>query len=535
MSQAHSITVSPTPARTPGTEPPSSGIVSGQSKSGTHTFDRLPDSLLERCTLIAPLGKGGMAEVFLAACDVAPHERRPVVIKRLYPHWGDDASVVQMFMDEARLVCCLEHENIVKTLEVGTIGGRCCIAMEYLVGQPLQRLMRRTWRSGGLSIDLAVYIAIRILEALEYAHEARDHQGRSLDIVHRDISPHNILITNSGLVKVLDFGIAKAKSHEGRTAAGLIKGKFAYLAPEQAYGQSIDRRADIWSTGVVLWEMLCGTRLFRADNEAATLRATLRAEIPDVSTLRTEVQPALDQIISRALQRHPNLRYRNATQMKHELQSYLTSLHQCPTGATLASLVRDLFPGEIAQQQQLAHELTQTQNYTDPETPEASANTHVTPGTGATSIEVSHITGLMRELSQRNRVAFRGILVVLFTSVAVTSFLVSLLFSPFSRRSTAPSVTNKSSLRAMPVSADVILGPVSIEDDKSTPEPAASVDTSPEPSAGPTTLPRNASGASGNPVGQWHWAAGAPSARAPNAVRKPAKQKTLPPTRNYGI
>jgi len=493
----------------------------------------MPNGLLERCTLIAPLGKGGMAEVFLAACEVTAYERRPVVIKRLYPHLGDDASVVQMFMDEARLVCCLEHENIVKTLEVGTIGGQCCIAMEYLAGQPLQRLMRRTWRSGGLSIDLAVYIAIRILEALEYAHEVRDHQGRSLEIVHRDITPHNVFVTNSGLVKVLDFGIAKAKSHEGRTAAGLIKGKFAYLAPEQAYGQSIDRRADIWSTGVVLWEMLCGTRLFRADNEAATLRATLRAEIPDVSTLRTEVQPELDRIISRALQRHPNLRYRNATQMKHELQSYLTSLHECPTSSTLASLVRELFPGEIAQQQQLAHEL-QTHDYADPEIPE-SINTHATPSNGATSTEVSHIDTLMHELTRRHRIALRSMLVVLFASVAVASFCVFYLLAPLNRQS-APSSANKSAARAMPVSTDVILGPVSIEDNQSTPELATSVDTLPEPGASAmTTRPRNVSEASKNPAARWHWAPGAPSAMTPSATRRTVKQKTFRPTRNYGI
>ena len=236
--QAPVINVLTSPSQTQGPEAPNSGVALSNSRSGAHAIDRLPLGLLDRCTLYAPLGKGGMAEVFLAACEVAPRERRPVVIKRLYPHFGDDPSVVQMFMDEARLVCCLDHENIVKTLDVGTIGGHFCLAMEYLAGQPLQRLMRRTWSAGGLSIDLAVYIAIRVLEALEYAHDARDRQGRTLDIVHRDISPHNIFVTNNGLVKVLDFGIAKAKSHEGRTAAGLIKGKFAYLAPEQAYGQA---------------------------------------------------------------------------------------------------------------------------------------------------------------------------------------------------------------------------------------------------------------------------------------------------------
>ena len=336
--------------QTQGFETPISGVVPNPSSSGAHAIGRLSLGLLDRCTLVAPLGRGGMAEVFLAAYEVTPRERCPVVIKRLYPHFGEDPSVIQMFMDEARLVCCLDHESIVKTLDVGTIDGHLCFAMEYLPGQPLQRLMRRTWSAGGLSIDLAAYIAIRVLEALEYAHDARDHQGRALDIVHRDITPHNIFVTNDGLVKVLDFGIAKAKSQEGRTAAGLIKGKFAYLAPEQAYGKRVDRRTDLWSMGVVLWEMLSGTRLFRAENEAATLRATLRAEIPPVSTLRVEVEPELDQILPRALQRHPSLRYPNATQMKQDLEGYLVSTNQSPCQQALAGLMHELFPGEITEQ-----------------------------------------------------------------------------------------------------------------------------------------------------------------------------------------
>ena len=357
--QAHSINVPSSPILTKEEDAANSGIIARGSRVGNAS--QVPLGVMERYTLVAPLGRGGMAEVFLAACEVAPRVRRPVVIKRLCPHFGDEPHVVQMFMDEARLVCCLEHENIVKTLDVGVMGGQCCIVMEYLAGQPLQRLMRRTWSSGGLPIDLAVFIAIRVLEALEYAHDATDHRGRPLDIVHRDISPHNIFVTNNGLVKVLDFGIAKAKSHEGRTEAGLIKGKFAYLAPEQAYAQKVDRRTDLWSVGVVLWEMLAGTRLFRADNEAATLRATLRAEIPPVSTLRTEVHPDLDQILARALQRPRNFRYRNASEMKHELQNYLSSADQYPDDSALATLIRGQFPSEILEQRRAVYALMQAQ------------------------------------------------------------------------------------------------------------------------------------------------------------------------------
>ncbi len=542
--QAHRIKVLTSSARTPGSDAPSSGVVPSTSRSGTHAFDSRPTGLLERCTLFAPLGKGGMAEVFLAACDVTPRERRPVVIKRLYPHFSDDASVVQMFTDEARLVCGLEHENIVRTLEVGSMDGQCCIAMEYLAGQPLQRLMRRTWSSGGLSIELAVHITIQILEALEYAHDARDQQGRSLDIVHRDISPHNVFVTNDGLVKVLDFGIAKAKSHEGRTAAGLIKGKFAYLAPEQAYGQKVDRRADIWSVGVVLWEMLSGTRLFRADSEAATLRATLRADIPNVSTLRTEVHPELDRILSRALQRHPKLRYRDATHMKEELQGYLSSFQQCPTSSTLANLVHELFPAEIIQQRQLVFESMQSRNYPALETPEASTNASATPSPSAISTEVSHVDGLLQELTTRHQKVIRRILVVLFASVAVASFSIVFALSGLNHQPAIPA-----SHARMPGSLSAIPEPASTQDKRPTQEnvgeervamPVAvtrvgdsgALIVAPDDSAVNMCLGKP-SGVSDNPLTQAPPATSAPTVSS--VLRNGVKQKTLRPKRDYGI
>ncbi len=542
--QALVINVLTSPIQTQGPEAPSSGIALSTSKSGAHTIDRLPVGLLDRCTLFAPLGKGGMAEVFLAAHEVAPHERRPVVIKRLYPHFSDDPSVVQMFMDEARLVCCLDHENIVKTLDVGTIDGHFCLAMEYLAGQPLQRLMRRTWSAGGLSIDLAAYIAIRVLEALEYAHDARDRQGRALDIVHRDITPHNIFVTNSGLVKVLDFGIAKAKSHEGRTAAGLIKGKFAYLAPEQAYGQRVDRRSDLWSMGVVLWEMLSGTRLFRADNEAATLRATLRADIPSVSTFRAEVPPELDQILSRALRRNPNLRYHDATQMKQDLQGYLVSTKQNPGQHTLARLIQELFPEEIAEQRRLANELMAPQNSLLPGNTGVFADTEPTPVTGesAISMEVSHVDDLTDELTKHHQLAFRVILVALFASVAIASFVACYFLGPLSRQPTVSS-PHKSAAVPMPVAAaarPVATDGEQLLDEQSTtleldglvigtePEPAPSVSSS---DANSPILPE----ISRSPASRSSVDVGALPPAALKATKKPFKHKVVQPTRDYGI
>ncbi|MET0792669.1 MAG: serine/threonine-protein kinase, partial [Polyangiaceae bacterium] len=231
---------------------------------------------LERYKLVARLGQGGMAEVFLAAWEVAPFVHRPVVIKRLHPHFNEDTRLVQMFLDEARLLTQLDHPNVVRTLEAGVIDGRCCIAMEYLEGQPLHRVLRRAYQHGGLAPELAVSIAISVLDGLHYSHETTGANGRALEIVHRDVSPQNVYVTNDGEVKVLDFGIAKANTQEGRTATGIIKGKVGYIAPEQAKAEVVDRRADVWSAGVVLWEALAGARLFKADTDAATLGLCLQ-------------------------------------------------------------------------------------------------------------------------------------------------------------------------------------------------------------------------------------------------------------------
>ena len=442
------------PAKTRESDATNSDIPPSASRARSPAFGAAPLDVLERYTLLAPLGKGGMAEVFLAVWQVAPRTRRPVVIKRLYEHFSDDPVVSQMFMDEARLVCCLEHECIVKTHEVGVIDGLCCIAMEYLAGQPLRRLIRRTWNSGGLPIDLAVYIAIRVLQALEYAHDVQDHQGRPLEIVHRDISPHNVFVTNNGLVKVLDFGIAKARSHEGRTAAGLIKGKFAYLAPEQANNLAVDRRADVWSVGVVLWEMLSGTRLFKADNEAATLRATLEADIPIASTHRAEVHPELDRILWRALQRDRNLRYRNASDMKQELLSYLQSTHQSPDKSALATMMHEQFHDEIVDQRRLVYELMETGTLAQSEATAAHSTTEtsLTGADSAISVEMSRIGTLVQELAARHRLVLHTMLVSLFVFVAVASFFVGIYWFRLNTQG-PPSIMYRPGATAIPAAA----------------------------------------------------------------------------------
>jgi serine/threonine protein kinase len=376
----------------------------------------VPLESLERYKLVAPLGHGGMAEVFLAAWEVAPFVHQPVVVKRLHTHFNEDQRLVQMFLDEARLLCLLDHPHVVKTLEAGVIDGKCCIAMEYLEGQPLHRVLRRAYQRGQLPIEAAVSIAVSVLEGLDYAHDAVDGAGQSLEIVHRDISPQNVFVTNDGQVKVLDFGIAKARTHEGRTATGVVKGKVGYIAPEQAAGESVDRRADIWSTGVVLWEALTGTRLFKAETDAGALNLSLRGEIPTAATHRPELPLELEVVLARALQRPRALRYRTALAMQKDLENWQKSVGKALTPAALGALMHELFASEMLEQRRMVSVLMARSDCTAP----APISTRAPSSTGAlvlsndaATANMSEMTQLMHAMGKRHRRAFRSIIALL--------------------------------------------------------------------------------------------------------------------------
>ncbi|MEP7051038.1 MAG: serine/threonine-protein kinase [Pseudomonadota bacterium] len=366
-----------------------------------------PLESLERYKLVGRLGQGGMAEVFLAAWEVAPFVHRPVVIKRLHTHFSDDQRLVQMFLDEARLLCLLEHPHVVKTLEAGVIDGRCCIAMEYLEGQPLHRVLRRAAERGQLPIETAVTIAISVLAGLDYAHNASDAQGQTLELVHRDISPQNVFVGNDGQVKVLDFGIAKAKSHQGRTATGIVKGKVGYIAPEQAAGELVDRRADIWSTGVVLWEALTGSRLFKGETDAATLSQSLKGEIPRASARRPNLPVQLDAVLTRALQRSPALRYPSARAMQQDLEAWLKGAGHAPSSETTSGLMGELFGSEIGEQRRMVSVLMARSDCTAPapisNRAPNSTSALIVNRTQATSSELSSVNERMNDLGRRRR------------------------------------------------------------------------------------------------------------------------------------
>jgi eukaryotic-like serine/threonine-protein kinase len=289
----------------------------------------------------ARLGTGGMADVFLAVARGPVGFNKLVVVKRLRA--SDDTTHVRMFLDEARLAARLSHPNIVNTYEVDESRGKLFITMEYLEGQSLQGL--QSWlraRSQTLSEGLAIYIAVQALKGLHYAHELADYDGTPLGVVHRDVSPHNLMITYGGEVKVLDFGIAKAAMNVTHTETGMLKGKVRYMAPEQAAERSVDRRADVFAFGIVLWEMIAQRQLYVGDSVSILTRIGSE-DAPPLRTVRPEVSPELEAIVARALRRKVDERYQTAEEMRVDLERLMRGKSESASDVELARLVTDAF------------------------------------------------------------------------------------------------------------------------------------------------------------------------------------------------
>jgi len=308
-------------------------------------------------TIIGKLGHGGMAAVFLALASGQSGFQKLLVLKRLHAHLEDEPMIGRMFHDEIKLASRLSHPHVVQTVEVGASGGRPYLAMEYLDGQPLNAVQRRCAELGrALPAVLAARIVSDALDGLHYAHEATDYDGTPLSIVHRDVSPHNLFVTYDGRVKVLDFGIAKATTQESLTQAGTIKGKLAYMAPEQACGVPVDRRADVWGMGVVMWELLARRRLFRRGTDVEMLSAVLGDGIAFV----TEIDPALSrplaEICDHALQRDPDARWQSALAMKEAIDDWLASTGNASSPAALAGLMKELFTTDIVERRERIRE-----------------------------------------------------------------------------------------------------------------------------------------------------------------------------------
>jgi len=317
-----------------------------------------------RYRLCYELASGGMATVYLARID-GPHGfEKLVALKRIHPHLVSERRYVEMFLDEARIASGITHPNVCTVFDFGESGGEYFLTMEYLVGEPLARVFRRVTASAEQrESPLLPFKMARIIEeaceGLHAAHESKDANGELLNVVHRDVSPRNLFMTYSGVIQVVDFGIASARQRTHRTATGHLKGTMPYTAPEQISGGTVDRRVDIWGLGVVLWELLTFDRLFRRETEVETMYAVLAGDIPAPSERRPDIPPELDGIVMKALQRDPNERWQTAREMGQALHAFASKQAEHVGAAELSSWMNELFPqGEASRREIMDRALT---------------------------------------------------------------------------------------------------------------------------------------------------------------------------------
>ena len=274
--------------------------------------------------LVKQIAVGGMAEIYLAKSEGFSGFEKHVALKMIHPNFSSDSHFVRMLVEEAKITVFLNHVNIGQIFDLGRIGDIYYIAMEFIDGPDIYRIMRRLTEQGHqMPCDVAAYIIHEANAGLDYAHRCRDQLGNPLNIIHRDISPQNIMISRSGEVKIVDFGIAKAALRARQTAVGVIKGKYYYMSPEQAWGEPLDARTDIFSTGVVLYEILAGQMLHLEEDVAILLDLVRRANIPPLRKKRPDVPPELEAVVMKAVAKDPNDRWQSANEFQHALHTFL--------------------------------------------------------------------------------------------------------------------------------------------------------------------------------------------------------------------
>ncbi|MBN9687604.1 MULTISPECIES: serine/threonine-protein kinase [unclassified Corallococcus] len=302
-----------------------------------------------RYELVSWLGRGGMAETWHAQLVGAAGVTKPVLIKKVLPEYADDEAFISMFISEARISATLSHGNVAQVFDFGQVEGEYFLAMEFVDGKPLDKVLKRAMKSGlpALPIPVAVFIAMEMCRGLHYAHSRTDSSGKPLGIVHRDISPDNVLVSYEGQVKIVDFGIAKAQLQRGfKTAPGVVKGKYLFFSPEQARGEDVDARTDVWATGVVLYELLCG-RLPVDGPPHVVMMKIAHGEIPPLSQLRPDLPEALNHIVLQALNPDPARRFATSHAFGDALAGFLYANHPRFSSLSLAHLLRVLFRGDL--------------------------------------------------------------------------------------------------------------------------------------------------------------------------------------------
>lgn len=299
-----------------------------------------------------------MAEVYRASSSGAGGFQKQIAIKRILPNYANNEEFRRMFETEARICSSLTHGNIAQVYDFVKNGETLLLAMEFVNGKNLRQYINKTKKvDRSIPIELSVFIINEVCKGLEYAHSKKDDvTGKPQNIIHRDMSPQNIMISYEGAVKIVDFGIAKAKDRVSETRAGVIKGKFGYMSPEQANGESVDHRTDIFSTGIILWELLTGKRLFAAENDLATLKLIQECQIIRPNKLNPNLPPELDKIVMKALTRDLSLRYHNAGSFHRTLQEFLNKNFPMFTQREAGELFQAVFQTEIASEKRRAEQ-----------------------------------------------------------------------------------------------------------------------------------------------------------------------------------
>jgi len=298
--------------------------------------------------LLERINVGGMAEVYKAKTVGVEGFEKIVAIKRILPSVAEDEEFIKMFVDEAKITSQLSHANLAQTFDLGKIDDTFYIAMEYVPGKDLRAVFERMNRRGErMPLVLAAYVLARVCDGLDYAHRKRDPSGRDLHIVHRDVSPQNIILSYEGEVKLIDFGIAKAANKITKTQAGILKGKFGYMSPEQVRGLALDGRSDIFAAGVVLYELCTGERLFTGASDFSVLEKVQQAKVPPPSQVEPSIPLKLERIILKALSREPEDRYQQAADFAHDLTRFLLDTqHKAVTREDAAAFMKATFPDE---------------------------------------------------------------------------------------------------------------------------------------------------------------------------------------------
>jgi len=338
----------PTLAATP------QSLANGANGGDSLGMDGMP-SRFGKYTLIRKLASGGMAELFLAIQKSVAGFEKLLVIKRILPSMNQDKAFIEMLLHEARIAATLSHPNIVQIFDVGQYDGQYFIAMEHVHGEDLRNIVRQMKKKGVLEFPLehALAIVLGMCAGLSYAHEKHELDGSALNIVHRDISPQNVVVTFTGDVKIVDFGIAKSDSRVGEaTKSGKLKGKVPYMSPEQARGEVIDARSDVFSTGVMLFELTTGKRLFKGASEYETLRLICEREYPRPSDVRSDYPVDLEPIVMKALAKDANDRYQSAREMQSDIEAFVRRHQIAVSHIALNQFMQGLFEDKLAMQKE---------------------------------------------------------------------------------------------------------------------------------------------------------------------------------------